>query len=613
MSVPPSPRGSASDVDEQAPNGDRLANLLLGIARYVDPAAAPANLAPGSDPSLDALRHILLDRELQVLARVRQTLDDPERLAKAVGEVLPLAVLRSAGRDGRLGEALAPTVERATQSSIRKDPRTFINILSPLMGPTIRKSIAEALDGTLQSLNQALKHSLSWRGLVWRIEARRAGTTFADVVLRHTLVYRVEHLFLIHKESGLLIRHVAADDAASGDPQLVSGMLAAIQDFVRDSFGRSGDTGLDTLRLGDQVLWCEQGDVAFLAAVIRGTPPETLHGTLRDTLLSIQDEWRDALVSYDGDDAAFAGVDDRLRTCLQAQAKPREQRLSPFLWFLPLLLLVLAGHWLYERRNDQRRFDRYVERLQAEPGIVVTGVAKRAGVWRVTGMRDPLSVEPTTLLAAAGLTPAEVDGHWQPYLALDPALALRRFQTSLVPPPTVSLALDDGEIRALGSAPHHWIERARGLVRTLPPGSPALDLSRLEDPEMAEYERVRRAVQSHVVRFDHNVPKPAGDQETEMDTLAEDLRELERVAHQMRVTARVTVTGHADSTGKDTPNLALSLGRAEVVRSMLKARGVDPDLLAVRGAGPLEPLKPEATDEDRSINRRVSFTVGIGD
>ena len=70
---------------------------------------------------------------------------------------------------------------------------------------------------------------------------------------------------------------------------------------------------------------------------------------------------------------------------------------------------------------------------------------------------------------------------------------------------------------------------------------------------------------------------------------------------------------HADSTGKDTPNLALSLGRAEVVRSMLKARGVDPDLLAVRGAGPLEPLKPEATDEDRSINRRVSFTVGIGD
>jgi outer membrane protein OmpA-like peptidoglycan-associated protein len=613
MSDSPPSRGSGSDVDGQTPNGERLASLLIGIARYVDPVTAPSLPAPSGDPSLDALRHILLDRELQVLARLRRTLDDPERLAATVSEVLSLAVQRAAGRDGRLGEVLAPAVERAAQCSVNKDPRTFIGIFSPLMGATIRKSIAETLESTLQSLNQALKHSLSWRGLLWRIEARRAGTTFADVVLRHTLVYRVEHLFLIHKESGLLISHVAADDAATEDPQLVSGMLTAIQDFVRDSFGRAEATGLDTLRLGDQVLWCEQGALAFLAAVIRGTPPESLHGTFRDALAAIHDEWRTPLAEFAGDDASFGGVPDRLRTCLQAQARTSEKRLSPLLWALPLLLIVLGGYWLYERHEAWQRFDRYVARLEAEPGIVVTSAGKRDGVWQVTGMRDPLSPDPTTLLAAAQLAPAEVEGHWQPYLALDPALALKRYQTSLSPPPSVSLKLDDGTVRALGSAPHHWIERARALVRTLPPGSPGLDLTSLEDPEMAEYERVRSAVQSHVIYFAHNVPKPANGQEPEMDALASDLLELERVAREMRVTARVTITGHADSTGKDTPNLALSTGRAEVVRSMLKARGVDPDLLAVRGAGPLEPLKRETTDEDRSINRRVSFTVGIGE
>ncbi len=613
MSDSPPLRRPGSDVNGQTPNPDRLANLLIGIARYVDPATAPSIPAPSGDPSLDAVRHILLDRELQVLARLRRTLDEPERLAAAVGDVLSLAVQRAAARDGRLGEVLTPAVERAAQCSIKKDPRTFIGIFSPLMGATIRKSIAEALESTLQSLNQALKHSLSWRGLMWRIEARRAGTTFADVVLRHTLVYRVEHLFLIHKESGLLISHVAADDAASEDPQLVSGMLSAIQDFVRDSFGRADATGLDTLRLGDRVLWCEQGALAFLAAVIRGTPPETLHVTLRETLASIHDEWRAPLADFAGDDADFAGVAERLRTSLQAQASAPEKRLSPLLWVLPLLLVALGGYWLYERHEARRRFDRYVAQLEAEPGIVVTSAGRRGGVWQVTGMRDPLSPDPTTLLAAADLAPAEVDGHWQPYLALDPALALKRFQTSLQPPPTVSLALEDGTVRAHGSAPHHWIERARALVRTLPPGSPGLDLASLEDPEMAEYERVRSAVQSHVIYFDHNVPKPASGQEAEIDALAGELLELERVVREMRVSARVTIAGHADSTGKDTPNLALSMGRAEVVRSMLRARGVDPDLLAVRGAGPLEPLKPETTEEDRSINRRVSFTVGIGE
>jgi OOP family OmpA-OmpF porin len=390
-------------------------------------------------------------------------------------------------------------------------------------------------------------------------------------------------------------------------------MLTAIQDFVRDSFGRTEAAGLDTLRLGDQLLWCEQGALAFLAAVIRGTPPETLHGTLRDTLATIHDEWRGALVSFAGDDAEFGGVAEQLRPCLQAQARAPEKRLSPLLWALPVLLLALGGYWLYERHEAWQRFDRYVARLEAEPGIVVTSAGKRDGVWQVTGMRDPLAPDPTTLLAAADLAAADVEGHWQPYLALDPALALKRYQTSLSPPPGVSLKLEADTVRAYGAAPHHWIERARALVRTLPPGSPELDLASLKDPEMAEYERVRSAVQSHVIYFDHNVPKPAGGQDAEMDALAGDLLELERVAREMRVIARVTITGHADSTGKDTPNLALSTGRAEVVRSMLKARGVDPDLLAVRGAGPLEPLKAEATDEDRSINRRVSFTVGIGD
>ena len=126
-----------------------------------------------------------------------------------MGAVLPAAFTLAATQDDRLGQVLAPTVERATQASIRKNPGTMVDILYPVMGPAIRKAIAETLDGTLQSLNQALKYSLSWRGLKWRIEAWRSGSTFADVVLRHTAVFRVEHLFLVHRKTGLLLAHVA--------------------------------------------------------------------------------------------------------------------------------------------------------------------------------------------------------------------------------------------------------------------------------------------------------------------------------------------------------------------------------------------------------------------
>ena len=96
-----------------------------------------------------------------------------------------------------------------------------------------------------------------------------------------------------------------------------------------------------------------------------------------------------------------------------------------------------------------------------------------------------------------------------------------------------------------------------------------------------------------------------------MDQLAVELTELTALSSTLRVTTRVTLTGHSDSTGQGLYNLSLSLGRAESVRTLLKQRGVDPDLLAVRSAGTLEPREQGNTEVARSVNRRVSFTVGI--
>jgi len=73
----------------------------------------------------------------------------------------------------------------------------------------------------------------------------------------------------------------------------------------------------------------------------------------------------------------------------------------------------------------------------------------------------------------------------------------------------------------------------------------------------------------------------------------------------------VMLTGHSDAVGQGTSNLSLSVARAEAVRALLRRRGVEAELLAVRGAGQLEPLQPDASDDGRSANRRVSFSVGI--
>lgn len=71
----------------------------------------------------------------------------------------------------------------------------------------------------------------------------------------------------------------------------------------------------------------------------------------------------------------------------------------------------------------------------------------------------------------------------------------------------------------------------------------------------------------------------------------------------------IYVDGHADATGEDEYNRALSLRRAEAVVAHLVDRGVTAGRLLARGFGESRPRAPNDTPEGRAANRRVEFTL----
>jgi OOP family OmpA-OmpF porin len=630
------PRPPDSGIDREA-----LAGLLVGLARTVEPkTSVPPTGVLAVDPRLEQLRSLLVGHEIEVLGRLREVIEDPERFGVAVGRVLATAVASS---DARLGEVLAPALEKATASSIRNDPRKLIDILHPVIVPAIRKSVGETIDNTFQSLNESLRQSLTWRGLRWRLEAWRTGKPFAEVVLNHTLVYQVEHVFLIHSHTGLLISHVAAEDAASQDPQLVSSMLTAIQDFVRDSFKGAGQQGVDTLRLGDLRLWCEVGPFAMLVAVIRGNPPEELRESLRNVLSRIHEERRQALESFDGDSSGLADVAAHLTDCtaLRQQGGRASKRGFPWLVFLVAFLLVgMAGGvglWRWEVAQEQarisaeiaqeqariraaeaerraaevRRWSDYLDRLRAQPGIVVTETAERDDKFVVAGLRDPLAPDPAAILRESGVDPARVVSRWQPYQALDPVFVLRRLEASLLPPPGVRLSIEGDRIVAVGTATPLWLSRARTAARILPMGGPQLDLSQVQNVTEGVFAKLRQAIQEREIRFNTNESLPAPGQEAVLDQLAGEIKDLTALASTMHVTVQFRLNGHADDTGPGTLNLSLSIARAGAVMALLKKRGVAADLITIGGSGQLDPLDVRNSDTARSVNRRVSVAVAV--
>ena len=600
---------SAASIDTEIDRA-ALALLLVEIARNVDPEHhARFDDVPASDHRMETLRQLLVGREISELSRVTHLLGEAEQFADAVGGVLPSATARAP--HVQLGEALAPAVERAVQRSIQKSPGTLTDILYPVFLPAIRKSIGEKIDQTFQSLNETLRHIFTWHGLKWRFESWRTGASFSEVVLKHSLVYRVEHVFLINRKSGLLIAHVTADNATSEDPQLISSMLSAIQDFVKDSFHEKEQSGLDTIRFGELRLWSEVGPFATLVAVIRGNPPEELHEIVRDVLLRIHDEYALALEQFDGDNSQLVGIETRLQTCVDMKQEDSQQGFPWLVVAAVLLVSIPAAVWLFLSWQSGQRWQAYVSRLEAQAGIIVAEQKVYGGQFYISGLRDPLATDPQSLLSGTQVDPAQVHSQWQFYQSLEPEFVLKRLTASLAPPESVLLSIVQGRLVAEGEAPANCINRARAAAEQLSADGVVLDVSQLRELNLAELNYLREAIQATDIFFYSGKAVPGPEQTPVLDRLADQIKEFAQKARKSGATARFMLTGHADATGRETANVSISASRAETVRALLNKRGVAPELLVVRGAGTFEPVVPENSRTGSSTNRRVSITISL--
>ncbi|MFC1833784.1 OmpA family protein [Thermodesulfobacteriota bacterium] len=757
-----------------------------------------AKVIPLQRDEFAELRRLLLSAEQSQIREMLERLNDPKIRAEEVGRILSEAILHRAKEDKTLIPALMPAVEEILKASVKKDPRTLADSLFPVMGPAIRRSIAEFLRETLQSMNRAMEHSFTLKGLKWRFESFRTGKSFADVVLHHSLAFSVEQVFLIHQESGLLLLHVSSESAVFEDADMVSGMLTAIQDFVRDSFRAGQSDELDNLKMGELTVIVEQGPLAYVAAVIRGTPPEELRTMFKETLEAIHLRLGDALETYDGDAGPFQSATSSLEACLQNRFKTEERKSFPYVLVITLVFGLGLAYWIVSDMVAGSRRQNYIDKLRGEKGIVIVSAQKEGGKFRIYGLRDSRAVEPSRLVDGTGLKPDEVSGQWEGFQALEPEYVLARARSLLKPPQDVTLTLEDGVLSARGKAPIDWVKNARSVGPSIPgvkeyrdaelsadygrvlhrvkeviapPETVKIDLNdgvltlkgsaprnwiensrRLVHlfPEIREYrsdqlkvdydlvfQRIKRALDapesvtlsflqgtltatgtapyqwigqsrklvrlfpeikeyrdnrlkvdyslileriekvlappktvtlniaegilsasgeaSHrwinearkTVRgfpeisgyrdkdltdldemrfnalsteidrislyFRRNNEQLSPNQEKVIEGLVSRLRELKKLSQELGKTFSVEIKGHADASGLERDNLALSMKRAATAVDLISAGGIDRSIFVIKGAGSAVPLAPNTSEDQRALNRRVNLLVVVKD
>lgn len=509
-----------------------------GGIRNGQPAAPPAA------EDFEALRELLLGPEQEALRK----LADPATRLQEISDALPQALAKRGPNDRLLSSALRPTVEETVSQSIRRQPQYFADLLAPVIAPTIRRAIAQAFESTLQAIREMTSRTFSVQGLKWRLEAWRTGVSVGEIAMRQTLKYRAEQVFLIHRESGVLLQYVSIPGAPGADSDMVSGMLTAIGQFVTDSFKTDSGESLDSIKVGEFRVWMERGPKAILAATIRGTPPADYRTVLQDALDGIHALHHAALDRFHGDTSVFDVCRPDLEACLRSESSvPSRQKLNlgPLKWGFALIALgylAWIGYALWSQHLERGRRDQLVKALDAEPGIMTTSAQLDVTPIKIRGLRDPLARDPGLIARAAGFPESAIEARWEWFYSLDPPLIERRVKQELGAPDGVKLRFDSGTLHAEGRAPHAWIEIFRQNARAVP-GIAKVDDAKLIDLDLERWQELSGRLEAILIRFDGNSEAIGPAQREEVAKAAAIAREAVDVATKLGRQTQIEATG----------------------------------------------------------------------
>jgi hypothetical protein len=118
----------------------------------------------------------------------------------------------------------------------------------------------------------------------------------------------ISELFIMTK-GGLLLRHYSDTLRTDLDRDALSGMLVAVQDFVKVTLAAKSGS-LSQLRYGDQSIFFFQANYTVAAVVAKEGNAETVRYQVLDALQDFEDRHGQTLATWNGDVNAFPGIDD---------------------------------------------------------------------------------------------------------------------------------------------------------------------------------------------------------------------------------------------------------------------------------------------------------------
>lgn len=274
--------------------------------RWHHPHRLPPPIA--DDEPFEILSTILFGEYRQQIAQMRQQVTDLQRLLDALEVQI--------NDEEALISTITPVIASAIRTNITDSRDEMIDALYPIMGKLVQRSVTEAMRDLARRIDEQMRRTLNVQALWRQILVRMRGVSQAEMALRNAFPFQVLQVFLIHRETGLLLMHCAQQTEETTDSDLISSMLTAIRDFTEDAFGRGQEAELNEIQYGERSILIEVAHMVYIAVVIEGVLRSGFREQMREMMITIEHQHAAALRAYDGDASRFTSADAALRTLL---------------------------------------------------------------------------------------------------------------------------------------------------------------------------------------------------------------------------------------------------------------------------------------------------------
>jgi hypothetical protein len=228
---------------------------------------------------MSQLKDLLLREDRSALEELQRILNEKQLLAEKINPIVEdhLTFLRH-----NFPKEYAQIVNRMVEQKIKTSQTEILDIIYPVMGKMINKYIAHQFQELKESIDARINALFSKRGIIWWIRNRILGLNDADVLLASIDTPVLEEIFVIQRDSGLLLGSAALYPSVNRD--VVAGMFTAIKSFVEDAFEQKNED-LELIQYGTYKILIENMPSHYFAIALSGSISNSEGAVLRTQIL----------------------------------------------------------------------------------------------------------------------------------------------------------------------------------------------------------------------------------------------------------------------------------------------------------------------------------------